>query len=159
VLAHLEYLRPAIVVIEFNARIPFHIDYCDPDGELLLRHSALAVARLAREKGYRLVACTGPNAILVQETTIAANPAAVPDRPVAELFDHAYAKRFSVVIGAQFITDLPVFAGEPGFLLRCYGQALYWWLTLRDLWNRRPPKVHAISPALRARVRRSGLWV
>ena len=159
VLAHMEYLRPAIVVIEFNARIPAHIDYCDPEGELFLRHSAVAVERLAKEKGYRVVACTGPNAILVREATIAANPEAVPDLPIAELFDHAYAKRFFMVIGAQFITDLPVYAREPGLLLRCYGQGLYWWLTLRDRWNRRPPKVHAISPAMRAHVRRSGLWV
>jgi hypothetical protein len=159
VLHYLEYLRPAIIVIEFNAQIPAHIDYCDTEDQLFLRHSALAIERLAKVKGYRVVACTGPNAILVSETVIATNPTAVPDRPIAELFDHAYARRFGSVISAQLVTDIPVYASRPTPLLRATGRARYLWRTFRDKWNRRPPKVHAVSPTLRTHVERSGLWL
>lgn len=155
----MQYLRPAIVIIEFNARIPVHVDYVDPEGHVFLRHSALAIERLAKKKGYRVVACTGPNAILVSETMVATNPAAVPDLPVEQLFDHEYARRFPSVIGAQFITDVPIYASKPGVLLRSYGQGRYWLLTLRDRWRRRPAKVHEIAPAVRAQIDRSGLWI
>jgi hypothetical protein len=160
VLAHLDYLRPAIVVIEFNPRIPADIDYCDPEGSVFLRHSAAAVARLARAKGYRVVACSGPNAILVSEATIAANPGAVPDLPIDALFDHDYAKKFSKgMVSAQFVTDLPIYTRRPTLLMRGRGLARYAWLTLRDRWNGRPPKVHRITHEVRAEIERSGLWV
>lgn len=160
VFARLEYLKPVIAVIEFNPRIPAHIDYCDPEGIALLRHSAKAMARLAAEKGYRVVACTGPNAVLVNEATIATNPTAVPDLSIEELFDHAYAKRFSkTLVGAQHVTDLPIYTRRPTFLMRSYGQLHYTWLTLKKRTaNTSRGMVHSISPELRSHVERSGLW-
>jgi len=160
VLHHLRRLRPSIIVIEFNARIPWHIDYCDPEGALFLRHSATAVARLAKEKGYRVVACAGPNVILVDEATIATNPAAVPDLPLGDIYDHTYAARFSpILVTAQHVTDVPVYAQRPGPLDRAYGLSRYVWATAKDRINRRPAKVHRVGPALRAHVEASGLWL
>jgi len=159
VFAGLDYLKPAIAIVEFNPRIPVDVDYCDPEGTTFLRHSAAAVNRLAKQKGYRVVACTGPNAILVSEATIATNPAAVPDLSINALFDHAYARRFPRIVGTQFITDLPVYVRPPSLIMRGYGWVRYMGLTLRSAWRGKPKPVHTISPALRAHVERSGLWV
>ena len=65
IFAHMQ-ARPAIVIIECNPDFPILVSYHDPEGPSLLRHSARAVAELGAKKGYRAIACTGPNVILMR---------------------------------------------------------------------------------------------
>lgn len=61
--------RPKIVVIEFNPSIPTPVEFVQPrDMSVSQGTSLLSMDRLARRKGYRLVATTPPNAIFADET-------------------------------------------------------------------------------------------
>lgn len=60
----LERFAPRLVVIEYNATIPPHIEIV---GGTKMGSSALALTRLGRQKGYSLIACTGWNAFFVQQ--------------------------------------------------------------------------------------------
>ena len=82
----LEYVDPQIAIIEFNNVMPVYVDYVDPKGELFLRHSAKALERLGKQKGYILVACTVTNVILIKEELY--NEEAMPQGPVEWLYDY-----------------------------------------------------------------------
>jgi hypothetical protein len=56
--------RPTCVVIEFNATIPFDVDFINPPGRAW-GNSARTIERIARAKGYRLVAITKMNLVFV----------------------------------------------------------------------------------------------
>lgn len=79
----LEYVNPAIVVIEHNQTIPGYIDYHDPEGEVFLRCSAKALEKLGREKGYKLVCCTISNSIFIRNNLF--DTEIFPDMPVEYL--------------------------------------------------------------------------
>jgi hypothetical protein len=58
--------RPKLVVIEFNPTIPNEVDFVQPRDLTVRQGSSLtALARLAREKGYRLIHATALNGIFV----------------------------------------------------------------------------------------------
>jgi hypothetical protein len=57
--------RPTCVVIEFNITIPFDIDFINPPGRAW-GNSARTIERVARARGYRLVAVTLMNLIFVE---------------------------------------------------------------------------------------------
>jgi len=133
VLKNIKKIRPQIVVIEFNNYIPPYIDYFDPEGEIFLRCSAKALERLAIEKGYKLVACTVTNAILLREDCFSV--AHHPSMPVEYLFDYDGQKANGSVpfsfVESQLVTRFPVFTKSPkpserfyyrvrGWLLRSY---------------------------------------
>lgn len=60
--------RPKLVVIEFNPTIPNEVDFVQPRDLRVSQGSSLtALARLARDKGYRLVHATAINGIFVDE--------------------------------------------------------------------------------------------
>jgi hypothetical protein len=60
--------QPRIVVIEFNPTIPTAVDFVQPADMSVNQGSSLrAIANLAREKGYELVAVTECNGIFVRE--------------------------------------------------------------------------------------------
>jgi hypothetical protein len=56
-----------VVVIEYNYTIPPDVEYIDDGGKAFMGSSALALDRLARSKGYSLVACTIANCIFVRD--------------------------------------------------------------------------------------------
>lgn len=56
-----------VVVIEYNYTIPPDVEYIDEGGRSFMGSSALALDRLARQKGYSLVACTIANCIFVRD--------------------------------------------------------------------------------------------
>jgi hypothetical protein len=60
----LQRRRPTCVVIEFNVTIPFDLDFVNPPGRAW-GNSARTIERVARAKGYRLVAVTKMNLIFV----------------------------------------------------------------------------------------------
>jgi len=65
VFKNLRYLRPQIVIIEFNQLLHPSFKYCDPEDEVYLRCSFAALQELAEDKGYQLYAATDCNAIFV----------------------------------------------------------------------------------------------
>jgi hypothetical protein len=67
VLEGLNHIRPRLVVIEFNPTIPAHLEVRQQRGEYF-GASALAIAKVARAKGYRLAHATQVNLFLVHET-------------------------------------------------------------------------------------------
>ena len=65
--------RPRVVVIEYNPTIPTAVDFVQPADLNVNQGSSLsATTRLAREKGYELVAATVANALFVRKEYFAA---------------------------------------------------------------------------------------
>jgi hypothetical protein len=158
IFASLHRLQPEIVIIECNPYIPPSISYRDREGHPLLRHSALAIAELGTVKGYRVVACTGTNVILVAEEVIKQNPGAVPDLPLEGLYDHAYADKFSRwVIRAKPYTFRPIYKAKPPPMVRLFYWMRFVWLTLRAALRGKPASFGRISADDRAHLARSGL--
>jgi hypothetical protein len=61
----------SVVVIEYNHTIPFNVEFVDDGGRSFMGSSALALTKLARQKGYSLVACTLANCIFVRDDLFA----------------------------------------------------------------------------------------
>jgi len=60
------YYKPKVVVIEFNPTIPNIVEYVQPrDVHVTQGSSILSITKLAKTKGYKLVATTDVNAIFV----------------------------------------------------------------------------------------------
>lgn len=55
-----------IVCIEFNPTLPSNLEYVDEGGRAFMGSSALSLTKLAKSKGYELVACTFSNCIYVR---------------------------------------------------------------------------------------------
>jgi len=128
ILSNIKKIKPQIIVIEFNNYIPPYVDYFDPEGDVFLRCSAKSIERLSREKGYRLVACTVTNAILLREDCFDVDKH--PDMPVEYLFDYdGQIKNGSVpfsFIESQLVTRFPVFTKRPKFTERFYYRVRGW---------------------------------
>jgi len=56
-----------VVVIEYNYSIPHNVEYVDDGGRAFMGSSALALERLAKRKGYSLIACTIANCIFIRD--------------------------------------------------------------------------------------------
>ena len=56
-----------VVIIEYNYTIPPDVEYIDDGGRAYMGSSALALTKLAGQKGYKLVACTIANCIYVRD--------------------------------------------------------------------------------------------
>ena len=60
--------RPKLVVIEFNPTIPNEVDFVQPPDPAVRQGASLAaIARLARQKAYRLIHATALNGVFVDE--------------------------------------------------------------------------------------------
>jgi hypothetical protein len=60
------HYKPKVVVIEFNPTIPSEVEFVQPrDMRVTQGSSLLSIAKLAKQKGYELVATTRSNAVLV----------------------------------------------------------------------------------------------
>jgi hypothetical protein len=157
IFAHMK-MTPAVVIIECNADFPILVSYCDPEGISLLRHSARAVAELGASKGYRAIACTGPNVVLMREDLIATNPTAVPNLPLYALEDHQYAARRSKwIVGAKPFTYRPIYKAPPPRPLRAYYWMRFVGLTARAAVRGRPSTFGRIGRAEQDHLQRAGL--
>ena len=103
-------IKPQIIVIEFNNSIPGYIDYHDSEDQVFLRCSAKAIQNLGFKKGYRTVACTITNIILIREDCF--NPKKHPSYPVEFLLDYENMfknnDRLYSIIHSQLITSYPI---------------------------------------------------
>jgi hypothetical protein len=141
------------------------IAYRDMPGDLYFRHSAKAVEIVARARGYRVVACSGPNAVLVREALIDAKAAAVlPDLPVEAMYDHGFMRtrrgyRYrNLLATSKTLTHDIAVTGNPGVLVRAVVRVMVWGRRLRALLRGRPA-IGTSTPARRAHLRKSGFWV
>ena len=158
IFAHMK-ARPAIVIIECNPDFPILVSYHDPEGPSLLRHSARAVAELGAKKGYRAIACTGPNVILMREDIIATNPDAVPNVPLFALEDRAYtASRSRWIVGAKPFTYRPVYKRRPPPPLQAYFWMRFVALTARAAIKGRRVSFRRIADKDRSHLIRNGLY-
>jgi|EndMetStandDraft_9_1072997.scaffolds.fasta_scaffold02481_5 hypothetical protein len=160
VFAYLDRLRPSIIVIESNATIPAHVSFADMEDHPLLRASVKALAELGSRKGYRAVACTGPNVILMAEETIAENPGAVPDLPIEGLFDYAYHEQCRPSLwsaSAKPITYRPVYTRRPPLAVRSYAWLRFALLSARSRLKGKRVSLRPIDASHKRHLERSGL--
>ena len=159
---NLRHVVPDIVVIEFNHEIPPDIAYRDLPGDVFFRHSAKAVEASARARGYRVVACTGPNAILVREELIKGEAAAaLPDLPIEALFDYGFLRKRRSryrLVESKFITEQIAVCGKPSASTKALVAVLIFARKLRRLLRRKPAGA-AVTPERRANLHRAGLWI
>jgi hypothetical protein len=66
ILSTLEYLRPSVIICEYNPTIPYWLDIYSMPG-LQLGSSVASLVRISREKGYGLVALTDTNCVFVEK--------------------------------------------------------------------------------------------
>lgn len=160
VFAYLERLRPSIIVIESNATIPAHVSFVDMEDHPLLRASAKALAELGTRKGYRAVACTGPNVILMTEETIAENPSAVPDLPIEALFDYAYHEQCRPSLwtaSAKPFSYRPVYTRRPPLAARSYAWIRFALLSARSRLKGKQVSFRPIDAGHKRHLEQSGL--
>ena len=158
----LHHVAPDIVIIEFNHEIPADIVYRDLPGDVFFRHSAKAVEACARARGYRVVACTGPNAFLVRGDLIAGEAAGrLPDLPIEALFDYSFLRarrsRYRLV-ESKFITEEIATFGKPDATLFVLVRILAALRKLRRLL-RGKRSGERITAERRANLHRAGLWI
>lgn len=162
VFENLRHVVPDIVIIEFNHEIPPTIAYRDLPGDIFFRHSAKAVETVVRARGYRVVACTGPNAILVREALIKGDLAAkLPNLPIEQLFDFAFLRARGVrhrVVQSKFITEELAVCGKPNAGLAVLVSLFVWGRKLRRLLRGKSAG-QPVTPARRKNLRAAGLWI
>jgi hypothetical protein len=162
VFENLKEVTADIVIIEFNHEIPPEIVYRDLPGDTFFRHSAKAVEAAAKTKGYRVVACTGPNAILVREAAITAEAAdAMPALPIEAMFDRAFVRsrrRMNRLVQAKFITEELAVIGKPSTIFTLLKHLIVLGRKLRRALRGKQPGA-SITPARRENLRRADLWI
>jgi hypothetical protein len=159
---NLTHLAPDIVFIEFNNEIPADVDYRDLPGDVFFRHSAKAVETSARARGYRLIACTGPNAVLLRGDLITHEIAdRLPDLPVEALFDYSFLRSRRArhrMIESKFTTEEIAVCGKPSTGLALLVRIATIFRRLRRLIRGRK-RGATITPKRRENLLRAGLWI
>lgn len=103
----LQDYHPKLVVIEYNATFPPHMDFVGPKESRRFGASALALSKLAQQKDYRLICCTRTNMFFVRSDVVGELRVAQPSLEKAFRYDHiTYV--VSTQHGNAFLTrDLP----------------------------------------------------
>jgi len=104
----LERFSPRVVLVEYNPTIPPEIDLVQVPGEYC-GASALALVRLAREKGYTFVCCTETNCLFV--LTAEFPKLGIPEPALSEVFPRTH---LTYVItsygGLTYVSHDPLYA-------------------------------------------------
>lgn len=159
---NMDGLLADIVIVEFNYDFPPDVRYRDEPGDIFFRHSAKAVEDCAIRKGYRVVACAGPNAILVRNAAITAEAAlALPDLPIEAMYDHEFMRSkhpSTAIIRSKLVSEDLGFFGEPRSAQKLKLRVLTWLRRLRRRFiggGTREP----VTPARREHMRKQGFWI
>ena len=137
-----------VVIIEFNNQFPVWVDYNDPKGLVVFRHSALAVLKYASKNGYKLFDVRGPNIILVNNNNLKL-PAKYFPHSLEECFDYDEQNRVCFderIIGSKFTTNAKIFTQKPNLFLKIkklfsqYSLALNYFLRGKKIPNNNIPK-------------------
>lgn len=155
----LKYLenKAQIICIEFNNSIPPFINYKDPEGETYLRCSAKALEELANLKGYKIVALTVTNAILLREDCFDKN--LHPDLPVECLIDYEgmleTRNMYYCVLHSQMVTSKPLFTRKLNFFDSLYFNFSRFFLTLV---NKRKEPFKRPSPRIKIELEKANIF-
>jgi hypothetical protein len=106
----LKKYTPRLVIVEYNPTIPAHIEIIGDRRGNNIGCSALALARLGKEKGYSLIACIGWNAFFVQQEH--ADLFADADNLDA-LFDYSYLRYAMQSYGGEVFYSAPLHLRSP----------------------------------------------
>ena len=150
-------IKPQIIVIEFNNSIPGHIDYKDPEGEVFIRCSAKSIQNLGFIKGYKSVACTVTNVILLREDCF--DNEKHPDLPIEYLLDYNGMSESNDIIytimHSQMFTSKPFYTKKPNILDKFY---FSFSRRLFSILNIRSEKFKKPSQNVVDEMRKSGLY-
>jgi hypothetical protein len=103
---------PRVVLIENNPTIPPHMDVVGPPGNCDLGCSARALVKLGKEKGYELVAHTGPNCIFAHESDF--QKIGISDNSLERLFSPDHLRYLiSTFDGRAFVPKVPAYGYRP----------------------------------------------
>ena len=64
---YLKFIKPQLIIIEYNNSLPNDIDYHDSESQVFLRHNLKSLEMLGKKKGYILIASTTVNAFLIKK--------------------------------------------------------------------------------------------
>jgi hypothetical protein len=110
VLKYLKYVKPQLIVIEYNNSLPNDIEYHDSQSQLFLRHNLKSLEILAKKKGYVLIASTTTNAFLLKKNLF--NKKYFSILPAEVAFDYegqrANGTYPKYIIKSQMITSYPI---------------------------------------------------
>ena len=156
IFSHLK-IKPQIILIEFNNSIPGHIDYSDPEGEVFIRCSAKSIQNLGFIKGYKSVACTVTNVILLREDCFDNDKH--PDLPIEYLLDYDGMSETNDIIytimHSQMFTSKSFFTKKPNILDKCYFTLSR---RLLSILNIRKEKYRKPSQKVVDKMKKSGLY-
>lgn len=100
--------KPRVIIVEYNPTIPPELEIVQSRGEFF-GSSALAMQKIAKEKGYMLVAMTDTNCFFIQKDEVVKLGIEVPTLP--EMFPRQH---LSYVVtsydGIPYLTNIPTYA-------------------------------------------------
>jgi len=151
-------IQPQIILIEFNNSIPGHIEYKDPEGEVFLRCSAKSIQNLGFNKGYKSVACTVTNVILLRNDCF--DKFKHPNLPIEFLLDYEGMSESNdvlyTIMHSQMYTSRPIFTKKLNIVDKFYFNISR---RLFSLFKVRKEKYKAPSAKVRNAIEESGLHI
>ena len=160
VFKQIEFIRSAIVIVEFNNSIPADIDYNDDENEVALRCSAKALERIGNEKGYKVVACTTTNVIFVHQNYIDKTVnERLPNLPIEAMFDYEGQRKNNTYpifpVYSQMISSYPIFSTKPSkdIKLFIYIRQIFKSLIINSERFKKPSKQNCKN------IKKSGMWI
>jgi hypothetical protein len=110
ILKYLKYVKPQLIIIEYNNSLPNDIEYHDSQSQLFLRHNLKSLEVLAKKKGYVLIASTVTNAFLLKKNLF--NKKYLSILPAEVAFDYEGQRANNTypkyIIKSQMITIYPI---------------------------------------------------
>ncbi len=150
-----------IVLIEFNNQLPVWVDYEDPEGCIVFRHSALAVLNFAMKKGYKLLDVKGANLILINHNNLYLPESFYPKK-IEDCFDYeeqARACKDIRIIGSKFTTNAKIFSIKPNIFLRVKKYCFQINVIINYFLRRKPLPSNDIPESCKKRIIKSGLYL
>ena len=150
-----------IVLIEFNNQLPVWVDYEDPEGCIVFRHSALAVLNFAIKKGYKLLDVKGANLILINHNNLCLPESFYPKK-IEDCFDYGEQLRACKdirIIGSKFTTNAKIFSIKPNIFLRIKKYFFQINVIINYFLRRKPLPSNDIPESCKKRIIKSGLYL
>ena len=118
---YLKFIKPQLIIIEYNNSLPNDIDYHDSQSQVFLRHNLKSLEMLGKKKGYTLIASTTVNAFLIKKELL--NKKYFSILPAELAFDYEGQRANNTypkyIITSQMITLYPVLTtGKKNFMTR-----------------------------------------
>ena len=152
--------KPTIVIIEYNRKFPPHIDYQDPPNMVYFRHSAKAVERVAMKKGYRVVASSADNLILLNKDVInKKNEEFIPNLSVEKILDTPKKNKLGLIPCKQW-TYRYLTMKKPNIIFKGFFIFIFAFKFLQNIKRGiRYQKSFILPKAVISKIKESGLFI